>query len=752
MPADRDLAASASARFQRAASRRAGLAAFLRWWLSELAPLVPRSTRAAVRRRRMRPVFAFEGDSVTLWTPVMRGAELVTEPGPQIALSGDAAAAAGRAALDSLAGIARGGAPRVVIALPGRQTLRRTLALPAALEENLKQALAYDLDRHTPFKADELYFDAAIIGRDAVRGEIRVDLAAVRRGIVDQAVQVVEGWGAQVVAVVPDVPASASASRLNLLPEDLRPAAVTWRRWQVLAPIALLAAIALAGATVPIWQKREYAIALGRQVDTARSQAAVSEGLRTELERLTGEYNFALERKYAFPPTVQVLDEITKLLPDDTWLTQMELKTSSRGKDTQRELMLRGESGNAGRLITLFEESKVFAQAAPRSPTTKIQPGPGEIFDLVAQLRSLPAPVPVAVAGERSESGAADPGRRREAPAARREGNPPCPVRIPSAPGETAAPSAPPAAPGDRHRQRPQARNGTASGRDRRHRCPAVAPGGNGAGCVAARRSPTPRRACCRPIPRRRPQRRRHRPRPRIRLCRQRRADLPGGERPHPHRRKPPGHDARLPQRRMTPGQQRAARGRDFGGFAVFALSVMLVPVLMLHGHYDEAIADTTDRVDRMRRVAAQAPELGRALEAMKARDGRRFFLKNTAPNLAGAELQELVKAAVESNGGRITTSQNTSARDDGRFEQIGVNVQFFATTPALQRILAALESQQPYTVVDNLTVRPLNAFRGFKPAAGAEPEVNVQLDVVAFAYAEPASAAPAPGAAPAKS
>jgi hypothetical protein len=202
---------------------------------------------------------------------------------------------------------------------------------------------------------------------------------------------------------------------------------------------------------------------------------------------------------------------------------------------------------------------------------------------------------------------------------------------------------------------------------------------------------------------------------------------------------------------RMSPGQQRATALAILVGAVVAALALLLLPVLLLHRHYDEAIADTTDRVDRMRRVAAQAPELRRALDAMKARDGRRFFLKNTAPNLAGAELQELVKAAVENNGGRITTSQNTSARDDGRFKQIGVNVQFFATTPALQKILAALESQQPYAVVDGITVRPLNAFRGFKPAAGAEPEVNVQLDVVAFAYAEPAKPAPAQGAAPAK-
>ena len=122
----------------------------------------------------------------------------------------------------------------------------------------------------------------------------------------------------------------------------------------------------------------------------------------------------------------------------------------------------------------------------------------------------------------------------------------------------------------------------------------------------------------------------------------------------------------------------------------------------------------------------------------------RRFFLQNTATNLAGAELQELVKSAIESNGGRITTSQNTSPRDDGRFREIGVNVQFFASTPNLQKILLAIETHVPYLIVEGITVRPLNAFRGFKPAPGQEPELNVQLDVGAWAYQEPARAAAA--------
>jgi general secretion pathway protein M len=167
------------------------------------------------------------------------------------------------------------------------------------------------------------------------------------------------------------------------------------------------------------------------------------------------------------------------------------------------------------------------------------------------------------------------------------------------------------------------------------------------------------------------------------------------------------------------------------------ALALLLLPFVLLHRHYDNAIDALQDRIALYRRVAAQAPELKKALDALRARDGHRFFLRNTAPNLAGAELQDVVRAAIESNAGRITTIQIAQPREEGHFRQIGVSVQLFATTPNLQKILYTLETQTPYALVDSITVRPLNAFRGFKPAPGAEPELSVMLDVSAFTLAE---------------
>jgi Tfp pilus assembly PilM family ATPase len=94
-----------------------------------------------------------------------------------IPLTGDPAFVqkAGRAMIDVLPKVVQGGgpaAPKLVVALPAGQVLRKEMRLPAAVEQDLRQALAYDLDRHTPFKPDELHFDAVVVGRE---GEKRRD-------------------------------------------------------------------------------------------------------------------------------------------------------------------------------------------------------------------------------------------------------------------------------------------------------------------------------------------------------------------------------------------------------------------------------------------------------------------------------------------------------------------------------------------------------------------------------------------------
>lgn len=172
-------------------------------------------------------------------------------------------------------------------------------------------------------------------------------------------------------------------------------------------------------------------------------------------------------------------------------------------------------------------------------------------------------------------------------------------------------------------------------------------------------------------------------------------------------------------------------------GLLAAAVAVVVVaagvPLWLAHQHYDTALEDLGQRLERFERLSESRPALEQKLEGVKAQGSRRFFLKATASSLAAAEVQEQVRRIIETGGARVTSVQVAQPRDEGGFRQFGVSAQFSANIAALRRVLVAVDSSEPYLLVDTLTVRS-QVPPNFKPPPGFEPEMYVQLDVAGFA------------------
>jgi general secretion pathway protein M len=166
---------------------------------------------------------------------------------------------------------------------------------------------------------------------------------------------------------------------------------------------------------------------------------------------------------------------------------------------------------------------------------------------------------------------------------------------------------------------------------------------------------------------------------------------------------------------------------------AVLVVCAVALPTWLLHRRYDHYLADMYDRLDRYQRIASTRPELARQLEATRAKESRRFFLRSGNTAISAAEAQEALRGVIEQNGGKLITVQAPTSRDDGRYRQITVSVQMTANIIALRRILNALESNTPYLFVDNLVVRT-QLQSTFKPAPGQEPEMFVTMDITGYA------------------
>ncbi|OGT05345.1 MAG: hypothetical protein A3F73_10630 [Gallionellales bacterium RIFCSPLOWO2_12_FULL_59_22] len=185
--------------------------------------------------------------------------------------------------------------------------------------------------------------------------------------------------------------------------------------------------------------------------------------------------------------------------------------------------------------------------------------------------------------------------------------------------------------------------------------------------------------------------------------------------------------------RALPPQQSRMlALSLLLGSIALIAASIA-VPVFLLHRHYGQAIEQQLDLLARYSRISATAPGLAEQLEALKAKSAHSFFLKSPVPALAASEIQEIVKSAAGGNGGKISSMQIPEHKDDGNYRKVTVNIQMNASVSAIQKIFYALETQRPYLILDNVSIRS-TAWQTQRGLNAPEPEFFVQFDVVGYA------------------
>lgn len=187
----------------------------------------------------------------------------------------------------------------------------------------------------------------------------------------------------------------------------------------------------------------------------------------------------------------------------------------------------------------------------------------------------------------------------------------------------------------------------------------------------------------------------------------------------------------------MTPVQsRRLAIALLFLAIAAVVAAIG-VPAWLLHRHYDLVLEDNLGKLERYRRIAGTRPEVARQLQAMQAKEPRKFFLRSGAVALSAAEAQEAVRGIVEANGGKLITMQAPVSREEGRYRMVSVNVQMTANIVALRKIFNAIDANTPFLFIDNLMVRS-QVPGSFRPQPGVEPEMFVQFDVYGYSFTAP--------------
>ncbi len=345
---------------------------FLTWWGRELWALAPAPVRALFADRREEVLIRLTPATVEL-TRGRREPQVFERTGDPAELQA------------TLARLLSGEEepPRAILALPPERVLVRAITLPAAAEENLRQVLSFEMDRQTPFRADQIYFDQRVAHRDIAAKQIKVELALVPRASVDPDLSALSTLGVALDGADSAAPGELRAG-FNLLPAEKR---AHRRNIWLTINLALAAVVVIGLFVVMVQSVSGRAAALEKlRVETERvhTEAKAVAALRNTLRDAIDGANFLVEKKGSRPPLSDLLLDVTRLLGNDTWLQRLSLNGD--------QVQLQGQSKEAAGLITILQQSKLMESPALQGAITPDARTGKEQFLIQAKVKKPAAP------------------------------------------------------------------------------------------------------------------------------------------------------------------------------------------------------------------------------------------------------------------------------------------------------------------------------------------------------------------------
>lgn len=322
------------------------LAPLFAWWTAQMRALLPAALARRVAAQECLIIDIHHMDE----TP--QGGLLLRRDGQERFLHGL------RAAEPAMARLAMG------LRLPHGTALSREVSLPYAALRDLPAVLGFEMDRLTPFSAQELVWSVSRIRPDKARGRVNLHLTFAPRAPVEALL--------------------AALARLHLAPgfieaesgriELARPRHGSARpRWASLpAACAVLALLCLAAPFI----RQQFALnATAQAIADAAPAAHTAMALRHQLA-VTASGRSAIAAARQGGDALRVLALLTDALPDGTWLSDLTLKSGG--------LTIDGQSGNAAQLIGLLSAVPGLHDPGFTAPVTRTADGKADLFSLHA--------------------------------------------------------------------------------------------------------------------------------------------------------------------------------------------------------------------------------------------------------------------------------------------------------------------------------------------------------------------------------
>jgi general secretion pathway protein L len=267
------------------------------------------------------------------------------------------------------------------IQLPRDHFFSRQLILPLEAAGSIDEIVAQDLRAKTPFRLADIYHDHQSRKEG---GKVVVSQWIVRREFVANAVQSA-GLSLDDLTFVES---SEEGSENTLQPtlalrqhqNERRP----WLRKTFYALALGISFLAVTGCVHKYWRQQRVLDNLDTELSAAKAQAQQVRAALDGLEQKQAAVVHLRVQKRDVSGLLDVWEEVSRILPADSWLTELRLSEIAQKQD--QTVTMTGLSSGAAELVALVDKSPLFTDAALTAPIALDPKEQRERFTLQARL------------------------------------------------------------------------------------------------------------------------------------------------------------------------------------------------------------------------------------------------------------------------------------------------------------------------------------------------------------------------------
>jgi general secretion pathway protein L len=264
--------------------------------------------------------------------------------------------------------------PAIVLRLPPGMLLERQVTLPLAAERGLDRVVRYEMDRFTPFAADEVFYSYSLLRRDPARSRIVIGIVLVPRARLASALETMGQ-----LRLAPTILEAAGASgELQQIPLTAQGTGKLRRRGRGLVAAGVAcAALAAAAVALPFWLQAQARDAVEARIAALRPRLERTEAVRKQLAAFANSGDVFSAERARVGDALLAIATLTEILPDDTYLISLMMQ--------KRQVSLQGESAAAAKLLATMSADPAIRNAAFTAPVTRNGAG-DDVFAIRAEI------------------------------------------------------------------------------------------------------------------------------------------------------------------------------------------------------------------------------------------------------------------------------------------------------------------------------------------------------------------------------